>query len=148
MFPFKNGIDLILNLAKMNLSIRSSQYKDTGENQNLKLRFFFFRQTLKKLNFINCLIWECICKTQWEVGAVMMEQLNLVYKIVENKLPQMSQKMFQICLHLCVRQIEKCNKKNQQQLANQFPYEFVRSQVFWDNIHWYIKLNIIKFGAL
>ena len=51
MFPFKNGIDLILNLAKMNLSVQSSRYKDTGENQNLKLRLFFFRHTLKKLNF-------------------------------------------------------------------------------------------------
>lgn len=92
-------------------------------------------------------MWECICKTQWEVGAVIMEQLNLVYKIVENKLPQMFQKMFQTWLHLCVRHIEKCNKKKLQ-LANQLPYEFVRSELFWDNIHWYIKLNVIKFGAL
>lgn len=44
-FPFKNGIDLILNLAKINLSIQSLQYKDTGENQNLKFTLFFFRHT-------------------------------------------------------------------------------------------------------
>ena len=43
MFPFKNGIDLIINLAKINLSIQSPQYKDTGENQNLKFRLFFFQ---------------------------------------------------------------------------------------------------------
>lgn len=39
--------DLILNLAKINLSIQSLQYKDTGENQNLKFTLFF-RHTLKK----------------------------------------------------------------------------------------------------
>lgn len=64
-------------------------------------------------------------KIQGEVGPMIMEQLDLVYKAMETKTPKCSR----ICLHLYIRQLEKYNEKKRQ-LINYFPYGFLRSELF------------------